>query len=116
MLAQLPQHSRYVEALTDDPEWGEWASSLPESSAPRNPRLSDWTPDVATLTEIKDRLTELIAVTLQAAGGKAPQVHPSLRPLTAADKLRAAKRMERHNSLVQEVQEAQARWAAQREV
>lgn len=101
--------------MTKDPEYAEWVLSLPESSdVPRNPRLSEWTPEVAALTDIKDRLAELIVTMIRLTpGARAADPRPSPRPTTAIDKKREEARLQRHLSLVEEVQAAQARWAQQ---
>jgi hypothetical protein len=62
---------------------------------------------------IKDRLGELIAALINVNGGKQKPPAPSRRPVTAADKARAAAARRQHESLVDEVKAAQERWAAQ---
>lgn len=65
---------------------------------------------MARLTDIHDRLSELIAAVIAAAGGKPPKPTPLPRPRTAVDRLRAQARRARHDSLVAEVTAAQQRW------
>ena len=99
----------------DDPEYAGWVLSLPEQPS-RGPRMSEWTPDVARLTDIYDRLGELVAAVIATAGGKPPKLVPSRRPRTELDRLRDRSAQARHAGLVAEVKAAQARYEAAREV
>lgn len=108
LIDRLPGSSATIEAQLDDPEYAEWlaAQELPPS---RGPRLSEWTPDVARLTDIYDRLGEVVGAVIAAAGGKPPKLPPAARPRTELDRLEARARRARHVSLVAEVKAAQER-------
>jgi len=108
---RLSDGSALVEAQAQDPDHAQWVLSQPEKPWP-GPAVSDFTPDHAMLVEIRDGIAELIAVTSVVAGGKYRQPTPSRRPTTAISKARAAASKARHNSLVDEVKAAQARWVA----
>lgn len=109
LVNRLPGSSATVESQLDDPEYAAWVASLPEQPQ-RGPRVSDWTPDVARLTDIYDRLAELIGAVYASNGGKPPSISPSPRPKTAVDRLKAQAQRVRHESLVAEVQAAQERY------
>lgn len=111
--SRLPVSSAFVEAQLNDPEYAEWVLAQPERP-PQPPRLTDWTPEVAALTDLRDRVVELIGVTVRAANGKPGPFRPAPRPVTAIDRARAQARNRRHQDLVAEVKAAQARWEATR--
>lgn len=98
LIDQLPRDSHYVEAQLDDEELAALMLTLPAPAASR--RMSEWTPEVEALAVVIDRLTEVIAVQIAAAGGTAPTFQAYLRPATAADRVRARERMANHRALV----------------
>lgn len=108
IIRQLPSSSRTTEAMANDDDL---ADSIGEQAAASNtgPRLSEYTAEVARLDVLVDRVSELIGVVIQVAGGKAPRVRPAKRPETAFS--RAAKRRtdKRMGSLIAEVEAAQKR-------
>ena len=109
---RLSDRSAMVEAQAQDPDHAEWVLSQPQKP-PSGPAVSDWTPDHAMLVEIRDGLAELIAVTVASIpGNKYRQPVPTRRPSTAISRLRLKLSKARHNSLVDEVKAAQARWVA----
>lgn len=109
---RLTDRSALVEAQAQDPEHAAWVLSQPERPDP-GPAVSEFTPDHAMLVEIRDALAELTAVTVAGIpGNKYRRPAPSRRPSTALSRARAAASKARHNSLVEEVKAAQARWAA----
>lgn len=108
---RLADRSLYVQAQMDDPELAEFLATQPDGP-PGGPALSEWTPEVAALTAILDRLGEVVSAVIAAAGGKPGKLKPSPRPRTAIDRGRAAARKARHESLVAEVMAAQERYAA----
>lgn len=113
LVEHLPGSSATVEAQLDDPEYAEWVASLSDGP-PRGPKVSEWTPDVAMLTNIYDRLGELIGAVIAGAGGKPPQNRPLPRPKTEVDRFKERAARARHQSLVDEVHAAQQRWVASR--
>jgi hypothetical protein len=110
LLSRLPASSAFVEAQLDDPEVAARLVAQPDGP-PSRPRVSDWSPDVARLTDIFDRLGELLAAVIAtASGGKVKPPPPSPRPSTAVDRLKAQAVKDRHRALVAEVKVAQARY------
>lgn len=90
----------------------ELAESFPDEPAgDSGPRISEYTPDVARLDVLIDRLGELIGVTIQVAGGKSPKIRPVKRPETAFSRAAARRRDRRIGSLIDEVLAAQERWS-----
>ena len=78
-------------------------------SADTGPRLSEYTPEVARLDVLLDRLSELISVTIQVQGGKAPRLRPAKRPETAYSRAQKRRTEQRMGSLIAEVEAAQQR-------
>jgi len=113
LVRQLPGSSAFVESQMNDPELAAWIAAQPDTE-PGGPRLTEWTPDVARLTDIYDRLGELVGAVIASAGGKPPKIRPADRPRTEVDRQRASARRQRHDGLVAEVKAAQARWEANR--
>lgn len=86
------------------------ADSLgPQATADTGPRVSEYTPEVARLDVLVDRVSELIAVSIQVAGGKAPRVRPARRPETAFSRAEKRRTESRIGSLIAEVEAAQQR-------
>lgn len=109
---RMSDRSALVQAQAMDPEHAAWVLSQPERPD-SGPAVSDWTPDHAMLVEIRDGLAELIAVNVASIpGNKYKRPTSTRRPSTAISKARAAASKARHNSLVEEVKAAQARWIA----
>lgn len=112
LLSELPATSRFVEAQANDPEYAEaLVARFPEqANQSRRPRLREWTPEVAVLVDIKDRLGVVAHVLQRLGGGRPPEPRSSPRPRTAIDVARAEAQMTQHKSLVAEVKAAQQRW------
>lgn len=98
----LPRNSAYVQAITDDEEWAEAVlnNPAPDSDTPASVRLADWSPELEMLTNLYDRLGELIRVVAMTAGSRPKRVPPAPRPRTALDRVRARRRNATHNRLV----------------
>jgi hypothetical protein len=77
------------------------------------PRVSEYTPEVARLDMLVDRVSELIAVSIQVAGGKKPRLKPARRPETAITRAQRRRANQRMGSLIAEVEAAQQRWSEQ---
>jgi hypothetical protein len=92
----LPSNSHYVAALAEDDDL---AMNSPEPKA-RTPRLTEYSPETAAIV---DRLGDVISAVIAAAGGTPPKIPPYPRPETAADRVRARRRMERHYDTVRRV-------------
>lgn len=109
----MPSWSAFSEARLSDPEFAEQAASILDTPGPPpTPALSEFTPQVAMLADVMDRLGDVVIATIAAQGGKPPKIPPTPRPKTALDRLRAQRERERHESLVAEVRAAQERWRA----
>lgn len=107
--------SRTQEALLNDPEWAAQYAEQPEPAEAPAPRVSEWTPELQALTEIKDGIAALWAAVIWLGGKKPPEVKPSPRPRTAIQAARSQRAKSRHLALVEEVKAAQQRWQQQRE-
>ncbi len=88
LIEGLPTASRYTKALFDDDEMAERIldSGQGEASGDYHPPLSEWTPELAALTEISDKLSAIQQTQIGVAGGKAKSPKPSPRPETALDR------------------------------
>lgn len=107
LIRQLPSSSRTTEAMANDDELAASFTDTPAKDT--GPRLSEYTPEVARLDVLVDRLSELIAVSIQVAGGKAPRVRPARRPETAFSRAEKRRTEQRIGSLIAEVEAAQRR-------
>lgn len=101
----LPRNSAYMEALSDDEEVAEEYLNRPKSDAPQTarPRISEWSSELEKLTDVVDRLGEVMQAVVASNGGKPPKIRPQPRPRTAVDKLREKKRYEHHKKVVSRV-------------
>lgn len=102
--------SHFRTAVLDDPEVAEELAARPEPKGQPRPSLYEFGPEVALLTDIKDRLGEVVAAVVVTSGGKAPKIPPSPRPTTGV--ARARRRMEdrQFDLLTAEFKAAQERW------
>lgn len=110
LVEHLPLSSAFVEARLDDPEVAEMLARQADTGRPSRPSLQDFTPEVAALYDVVDRLGENIAAVIIAAGGKAPTIAPVLRPMTGVERARMQMEIKHHTDLVDEVNAAMARW------
>lgn len=103
LLQRIPRASAYAEAMSQDEEYAEAVLTQVDDAddAPSSPPLSQWTPEVALLAAVYDRLGELTNATIAAAGGKPSPVKPSPRPVTAFDRVSKTLRYQKHLTLVQ---------------
>ncbi|AZS11713.1 tail assembly chaperone [Arthrobacter phage Maja] len=108
LVRQLPSSSRTIEAMADDDEMADMMMDAPKA-ADTGPRLSEYTPEVARLDVLVDRLSELISATIQVHGGKAPRIRPAKRPETAFSRAEKRRTEQRISSLIAEVEAAQER-------
>jgi hypothetical protein len=89
IIDHLPGTSHFMAAVAGDEEL---AAQAPEPE-PGPPPLQTWTPEVAALTLIADRMGELIAMVHNTAAKHPAQPPPRLpRPETGHDRLRAKRR------------------------
>ena len=97
LIEGLPRNSAYVEAVAADEEL---AATLPDAPGEQVERWSEWSPERDTLVVIADRIGQLIAAQVAAAGGRPPKVAPLPRPTTASARVRQARRWQQHQRLV----------------
>ncbi|MBW8171791.1 hypothetical protein K0651_01845 [Ornithinimicrobium sp. Arc0846-15] len=109
LIKQIPAHSKYGAARADDPELADHIMSLPASARKWSPPYEDWTPEVSALANIEDQLSHISAQIEAARGGRPSRPKPVPRPVTAVDRAESAARNQRHDELVDEVVQAQAR-------
>jgi hypothetical protein len=100
MIEGLPSNSHYIAALADDEEL---AASFDGDPAPRPPRLTEWSPEVAAIVASFDRLGDILCTLIAANGGKPPKIPPYPRPVTAAERVKQQRRMLNHRELVARV-------------
>lgn len=93
--------------MADDDELAESLADLKPSTA--GPRISEYTPTVARLDIIADRIAELHATTWKLNGGKGAPPRPARRPETALARVQRRRSEAKLGSLIAEVQAAQAR-------
>lgn len=101
IIDQLPANSRFAEAVAEDDEAAEFhLADVGMDRAPARVRISEWSPEVAELRNITDRLATVIGAVIGAAGGKPPNMPALPRPEVAADRLRVRMARERHRKMV----------------
>ncbi len=115
LLNFLPAGSMVAEAIANDTELAEQLLEAEkkrrEKSPDTGPRVSEYSPEVQRLDNITDAIAYLTATVINVVGGKARQPRPAKRPETAFTRARQAATMARHHELLDEVAQAQARWA-----
>lgn len=112
----LPSYSRLAAAMADDDEAAEQvlAANNGELPKPGPPPLTEYTPEVARLDSVLDRLGEVVGAVIGGAGGKPPRIKPAPRPVTALERVRERVAEAKHNAVVELVNERRRIIAARR--
>jgi hypothetical protein len=93
-----------MEALVNDEELAEQLLDRDDDEPTPTVRMSEYSPELERLTDLMDRLGELIAVVAAANGVKKPKLpRPAPRPATASQRLRKRRREDKHRALVARV-------------
>lgn len=93
LIHHLPSWSFYNEARANDEEL---ALMLADVEMPeREERISDWNPETGLLAAIYDRLGDVTNAIVIMGGGKKLDTKPLPRPVTAIQKTRKARALER---------------------
>lgn len=95
--------------MIDDDEFADQILDQVDDEPSSSPALEDWSPDAPFLATMVDRMGEMVAAFIASKGGKSPTVKPTPRPKTALDRARSRRSVDRHLSLVAEVEEARVR-------
>lgn len=93
-LEHLPRTSAYHSAVSSDEELAQQIadSSTAPAEASASPPLTEYSPEVAVLAEVRDVLVQTLNVLVKVNGGKPSRFKPYPRPETALDKaLRTAR-------------------------
>lgn len=102
----LPRNSAFMEAMSDDEEIaGQYLDQNKErdKKGSARPRMSEWSAEVERLTDLVDRMGEVVQAVIAVNGGKAPKLRPQPRPKTALDRVREKRRYEHHKKVVSRV-------------
>jgi hypothetical protein len=103
VIDHLPRHSALTEAIADDEALAAVLLESPPAKTGARRRMSEYTAEVETLSAAVDRLGELIQVVAATRGAKARRIPPAPRPVTAMDRLRARRRIDKHYAVVARV-------------
>lgn len=103
----LPSYSRLAAAMAEDEEAAEQllAANGGQMPKPGPPPLTEYTPEVARLDNVVDRLGEVMGAVIGGAGGKPPKIKPAPRPVTALSRVRDRIADAHHNAVVELVAE-----------
>lgn len=112
LLEKLPSTSLMNEAMAQDDELAREFIDTISDHKDTGPRLTEYTLGVERLDTLSDKISNLAAIVVSAAGGKPGRPRPAKRPETAFTRLRDARAIARHNNLLDEVITAQERWSA----
>lgn len=105
LVDHLPRNSAFAEAMSEDEEVAEEYLNATRGDKPKSarPRISEWSAEVERMTDMIDRMGEMIQAIVASNGGKAPKLRPQPRPKTAIDRVRERKRYEQHRKVVSRV-------------
>lgn len=111
LIRQLPQASRFAQAVANDEEHVEAILAAQEGQPETEfaPPLSEWDTKAALLAEIVDELRVLRGVSIAAAGGKPGKMKPTSRPTTAHAAVKQRKLETSHRKVLDRVAEARRR-------
>lgn len=96
--------------MLNDPEVAAQIAAQSSDGPPTPPAWSEYTPERAALDNILDRLGDVVAAVIGAAGAKPPKIRPATRPITEVDRARLRREKQAHDDLVAEVKAAQERY------
>lgn len=99
----LPQSSRFSAAVADDDDFAALFGDVDDAAKPGPPRMTEWSPEVAALVALIDRVEELIGVQVARAGKRPPARPPYPRPVTAMERVKKRRSAQRHRDLVARV-------------
>jgi hypothetical protein len=100
LIVHLPAASHYAEAQANDEALIRRHLSKQRGPVEYRPRVSDWSPVVAELANLNDRVGELIMLQIASNGHPPPRLRPRPRPRTALERIRAELLEEQHTKLV----------------
>jgi hypothetical protein len=103
LIDHLPSNSYYGEALADDDELARAALGQPDKPRAARVRMSQWSAEVAAMSDAIDRLGLLVQTIVAVNGGKPPKIPPAVRPITAADRVKHEARRDAARSLAERV-------------
>lgn len=109
---KLPSTALSQEAMAQDDELAQEALKAVDTYKDTGPRLAEYSAEAQRLDTVTDLLQVLISRLESAVWGKPSRVRAAKRPETALSRAREALSLAQYNSLLDEVEEAQARWAA----
>lgn len=111
LISLLPSRSKLGIAQAEDEDFAERILKLREDDdASGTPPLESFTPEVAAITNLLDRVGEVASLLETLITHQAPkQVQSSPRPVTAFDRVRQRMAWDVHTELVDEVEEARQR-------
>ncbi len=96
----LPRHSAFHEALSNDEQFAGMLMKLPEKKTGPVRLMREFTPEVEVQSVIADRLAELIQAVGATKGAKPKQIRLQPRPVTAMQRINARRRKSKHESIV----------------
>lgn len=100
IIDQLPAHSRYAEAMSQDDDAAEFLLSQGMPSTAEQSRLADWSPEVVELRRIVDRMGLLISYAAVGSHNKPPKLQAPPRPETALQRASRKAAVTKHRELV----------------
>lgn len=96
----LPSDSPFHAAVADDEEYAAMLLDTDDGGAVEPPPLTEYGPQVRALATLVDRVSYLIGVQVARAGKNPPRFDPYPRPVTAVERVRRRRAMDRHEQLV----------------
>lgn len=110
IISLLPSRSRLGIAQANDDEFAERILALRGDDEVTTPPLESFSPEVAAMTNLFDRLGEVAAMLeMLVTQREVRPVPPSPRPVTAFDRVRQRLAWDSHTDLVDEVEAARQR-------
>ncbi len=100
LIDHLPRNTAYHEALVNDEDLAERLLDRPDVDRPATRQMRDFSVEVEVLSVLTDRIGELIQAVAATKGAKPKPLRAMPRPATALQRLRARKRMRKHDSVV----------------
>ncbi|GAA1457001.1 hypothetical protein NE857_09135 [Nocardiopsis exhalans] len=110
----LPAHSRLAAEQAEDDDLADQVVAQGDLPAQAPPPVTDLTPEARRLDAVLDRLGEVLAAIIAAAGQTPPRIPPAPRPNTAFDRARKRASVHRHSDLLARIAERRRTLAERR--
>jgi hypothetical protein len=111
---RLPAHGHFMAEVAQDDDLAADLLANGDLPEPGPPPLTDFSPEVRVMADIADRLAQVVQAIGAAAGASWPVTPPYPRPKTALDRAKANRSRQRHQRLMDFINQRRKKIRARR--